>query len=221
MEAKIRDGLVQAPLWSYAKPWTQAEKQNPAHWKFAREWNLKDFSASRNLWLWGPEGVGKTALARYLLMRAYLGRYDSEERLWVEGTPHIAEVQASDFELAFVRMTAKEKARLQRLCAVDFLLIDDMANVAWRQWSLMKLWQVVHFRYERRLRTFFTCSMQAAALHDVFVNAWEENAGFAMQLLRRIRPYWELQFTGESLRLLHGADSQPVVKGAKDGKEGG
>ncbi len=178
-------------LWRYQKPPKALEVMNPAAWEMAR--HLKAFPGV--LYVFGPEGVGKSSLCRYLLGRA------------IKSGRKVQEVSAGDIETLWWRFEYEES--LKRAAYSSVLLIDDVSNAPWTPRGLGILRSVLDKRHERQRCTLVTsnCSIQDLARTFARVSGDET---YAVSLIRRMRPYSELSMTGESFRLTMQHQQQEV-----------
>lgn len=186
----VREGILRVDLTSYASPWPEAVANNPAVWKRLRE----EWKGSCNLLLWGVNGVGKSALSRYLLAQAMHRRK----------TPYpgcVADVSATDF--AF-RLCQFEQSKLfERIKRAGVLLLDDMDKAPWAPRSLSMLLEVIDWRAENNMPTIATANMQEFALQEVFEKARPENLSTAVAIVSRFKHgYQDIYMEGGDLRTL-------------------
>lgn len=181
------EGLIPTTkLEQYLHPWKEAIAANRDAWVVGRDYSLD----KGNLFLHGPEGVGKTALARYVLMRQVFYQ-----------RCRVAEIQASMFELK--PRTWSTEAMWMKLSIVPLLLIDDLSSANFTSKGLENLFLMVDKRATMGHRTIITSNKDDKALYDYFdrvAHSGASNASLATSLLRRLRPVKKLHMTGKSLR---------------------
>lgn len=189
MDEMAREGLLRVNLRSYATPWPEAVANNPVIWK-----RLRDEWRDGNLLMWGVNGVGKSALARYLLVQHM-------HRLPNPWAGCIADVSAIDFAARACRL---EHTKLfDRIKRATVLLIDDMDKAPWAPYSLAMLLEVIDYRAENDKPTIATANMQEFALQEVFEKARPENIATAVAIVSRFKHgYQDIQMQGRDLRTL-------------------
>ena len=187
MESKA-EGIVRCDLWPYLTPWAQARAQNPEAWAMADRYHPD----SGSVYLFGPEGVGKTALCRYILGRLALK------------APHgVAELNCTELDF---RLSQKKKADQwwARVHRTRVLLLDDLSAVEPTPMVVRKLYQLADYRATARLPTLITAQQSLSALYDTIIATSGDMDALAASALRRFRPIKEVRMEGESLRkLLH------------------
>ena len=179
-------GFISSRRWAcdltpYGTPWSDAETNNPEAWAFAREWRPRN----GNVFLCGPEGVGKTAMARYMLWRAY------------EKNKSVAEISA--FRLP--RLHYPEDT-FEMYAGVYVLLVDDVSAVEWTDRHIQGLKELIEVRNDRQRCTIFTSQYTASVWHAAVCKAIPDNAALADSIVRRLRPFKEIEMKGNSLRKL-------------------
>lgn len=186
----VDDGLIPASMEKYRTPEPGLVAQNAEHW----EWARGIVPGGWHAFLHGAEGTGKTALARFILWRC------------IESGYRVAEVYAEDFEYRLWQ--AGQEKRIDALCGVPVLLIDDVSSVRWTQRGLDMLRRVLHFRHDRQLTMLVTSNQNDRKFAEV-VGAASCDAAYAQSLLRRLRPCKKIEMKGGSFR------AQMEIGGAK------
>jgi DNA replication protein DnaC len=133
----------------------------------------------------GPEGVGKSALCKYLLTRDV----DAGRLVRIAQMTRIEAAGWSDRHADYV-------AALQD-CST--LLMDDIHAVTWTDHGAGVLRAVIDWRHEAGLKTLVTSNITmrelAARLDNVMGDGW------GLQTMRRLSPVHVLTMGGESYRL--------------------
>lgn len=161
-----------------------AQEQNPAHWKWGRNWQ----PTKGNAWIYGDVGIGKSWLINCIL--------NHQAERW---GATIALVRAADW-CAWGRNWAKDKWRDQ-VARVDVLHFEDMANNDWDKTSFGLLWTLIDTRASRKLPTLFTANTKAGFLQK---GPWyrlnSENPTQVSSLMSRLMPCASIELTGIDLR---------------------
>lgn len=159
------------------------EWRNSAAWALARRWTVSD----TNLWIIGPEGTGKSFMARCILNGALDRGYSA--------------VEVSAFTLNLSADRYGNEALLERWSTSDVLLIDDVDKGYWSKKGLGCLWYVLDQRCTRRLRTIVTSNMSVEAVRDRWRTLVDQDNPTLLQtLIARLIPTTRVELTGESIR---------------------
>lgn len=191
MELAEVDSGITYDLWRYQSPPEALRAMNPSAWAMAR--HLSAFPGT--LYVFGPEGVGKSSLCRYLLGRA------------IKSGRKVQEVAAYDIEALWWRFEYEQN--LKRAAYSSVLLIDDVSNAQWTPRGLGILRSVLDKRHERQRCTLITSNCSIQDLARTFARVAGDET-YAVSLVRRMRPYSELSMTGESFRLTMQHQQQEV-----------
>ena len=177
-------GLIRGDLVPYATPWEDARKANPYAWTVG-----DDYSPDKGgLFIWGPEGVGKTALARYILTRE-LSHHSS-----------VAEVSGVDLDW---RLRSKKRTDLEwwnQIMNTRVLVLDDLSAVPMDEAVVRKLYSLAESRATEKRPTIVTSNLSPERLHDFISGGDPKIEHMAAPILRRLKPILEVKMTGESLR---------------------
>lgn len=164
----------------------EVEGLNPEAWAAARGWRGK-----RNLYVYGPTGVGKSFLARCCLNWAFQqGRT-------------VAEVSGRRF--AKVSDTFAEGRGLFRAWKeARVLLLDDIDKAVWNADRVGALWELLDARASARRHTLVTGNVNPAELqallHASNTGPGVRNESIVDATLERLRPCETLRLSGETLR---------------------
>lgn len=162
------------------------EALNPEAWAAARRWREQ-----RNLYVFGPTGVGKSFLARCCLHRAFQhGR-------------EVAEVSARRFTKVSDTF-AEGRGLFNAWKEATVLLLDDIDKAMWNPDRVGALWELLDARASARRRTLVTGNVSppelAQILHASNTGAGLRNEATVDATLERLRPCETLRLDGESLR---------------------
>lgn len=167
-------------LRRYRKPIDWIVQQNRRAWKYACKWNSK----AKNLYLYGEEGVGKSALAKYLLCKEV-------ERGRTVCMPSMHTIQQAAFR--------DSESELLREITCSTLLLDDIHDrcLNERGYSLIRM--ILNIRHESESkRTIITTNKNPT---DIVVHIDSIcGDGFGVQTMRRLAPSEKIHMTGKSYR---------------------
>lgn len=172
----------------YLRPPDALVLRNPEAWQYALEW----LPRKGNIFAWGGEGLGKSSMCRFLLSAWCAAGWPVMD-LAAERIERELAATASDWRASQAARTAIQMAKR---CLV--LLIDDVTNVRWTPRGIDTLREIVNVRHENGKPLLITCQTDMNELHAQIGAIMEEV--YSMSLLRRLRPYKELCFGGESYR---------------------
>jgi len=178
----IQEDSLPPGIERYAIIREDVRKNNPQATRYIEEWVRRQ----GNIYLWGPEGTGKTALCRFLLLKAIRANLSARE------------VKAASFcGGRFSGYNGEQQWR--PLIGICLLLIDDLADA---RYAANGLKRVIEARGDRGFPTLFTSNLSRADL----VSMWrkreypELDAVGPGSLVARINPCRVFEITGESLR---------------------
>lgn len=166
-------------LRRFRKPLTEIRTKNPSIWEHADTWDR-----SCNLYLYGGEGIGKSALCKYLLA------LDVERGRDVCAPPMVAIQQA-----AFSDPTRRS---IQEWCYCSTLLLDDIHDTYLNDKGYSVMRYVIDFRHEACKRTLVTTNKDVVSMMEHLDRVCGDGAG--MQMLRRLAPCRKFEMTGKSYR---------------------
>lgn len=192
MDGWVKAGILRVNLAPYAHPWPEAVAQNRAAWDVAKRWKPEH----GNVIAFGPHGIGKSALCRYIMA---IYAWNCLDRAYLLSGP-IADVSA--VSLATKLSSYEHEGTFERLTRVGVLNIDDMDKAPWTPRSLAFLWELIDLRSENRRPILMTANVAPAELHGQLCAARPENTAHASAVLARLRPHIELEMGGKNLRQL-------------------
>lgn len=177
----VEEGRVAPGFERYLKPPRGLVEKNHAVWRWAKTWRRED----GNLFVHGPEGVGKSSLCRFLLARS------------IESSGRVYDLAAARIESEFWKIGREDE--ISRARFTTLLLIDDIGSVTFTSRGLNILRQILDYRHEQRRCTLVTSNVSPEELHKRF--SFVEGEQFATSTLRRLRPLKIVEMTGNSFRL--------------------
>jgi len=164
----------------HRKPLQVIREKNPAAWAFADAWDR-----TQNVYAVGPEGVGKSALCKYLLTR-------DVERGKVVRIASLLRIESAGYSDRHVDY-------IYGMREASTLLLDDLHCVEWTPKGLAVLRSIIDWRHESGRRTLVTCNEVIAAVVARFDCVM--SPGWGSQTMRRLAPVEVLVMGGESYRI--------------------
>jgi len=174
----IDQGLVLPSMFQNGWAKSNLAFEQEAHMT-ARAWDF-----SKNLYIYGTKGTGKTYMARCCLVAAF------------EAGKQIAEVNAVDF----INILRTEHARgVQFLQWPEVILFDDFDKGNWQSWAFAEFYALIGRRYDAGKRTIITTNASLAELVKQ-LSASGVNRTTVTAAFDRLFPVTVLEVTGKSLR---------------------
>jgi DNA replication protein DnaC len=148
--------------------------------------SLEFMGDANNIVLVGPNGVGKSMLARNLAHQALVHGHTV---LFTTAGHLLGELAALDSDSALRR-------RLSRYAAADFLVVDEVGYLSYSNRHADLLFELINRRYENK-STLVTTNRNFADWHEVF-----PNAACVVSLVDRLLHHAEIiNIDGDSYRL--------------------
>ena len=169
---------------NFAKSEGTLEKRNQANWEKARSWER----SSKNQWVWGPPGVGKTWYARCILNRALDLGFT------------VAEVTAQHWIELSVAFSPYEKKR-SRLASVDVLLFEDIDKATWTEQAMDCFHECLSKRHEHDRRLLITSNGEAEFMEEKWLRLCISNPSRTPAITERMMPMERIDFKGKSIRM--------------------
>jgi len=164
----------------------QVEALNPTAWAAVRRWRGK-----RNLYVYGPTGVGKSFLARCCL------NWSFQQGLTVADVSGRRFAKVSD-------TFAEGRGLFNAWKEATVLLLDDIDKAVWNADRVGALWELLDTRASARRHTLVTGNVSPAELlellHASNTGPGVRNESIVDATLERLRPCETLRLHGESLR---------------------
>lgn len=162
------------------------EALNPNSWSYARSWKRDE-----NLYIHGPNGTGKSFMARHLLKKVAYGFED------------VAETNMRTLPAMFRRFD-QGGGIVDTWKRVPVLLIDDLDKVMSDKNSLPALFDVLDVRHagsgRSARRTIFTSNIPLTSLYSLWRRDSQDNTSFVDGIFDRINPCKSLLLDGKSHR---------------------
>jgi len=157
------------------------EAQNTVAWNRARQCT----PITGTLWIYGPQGTGKTWLA-HCVLNEYLSRYRT--------AAEVDAVQMKHWDWGDI------KSRIKPYVQANILLIDDIDKPQWTSCGLDCLKMIFDYRYEYKRATIITANTGASACRDMMIQARPDNPSVVASIFDRMKPLEPLKLIGGSNR---------------------
>lgn len=175
----------------YLSPWREMRAANDHAWNIGESWS-KTYSGHKrkNLYLYGPEGVGKTSLARYILGLA------------IRAGDVVFEVSCLDIGARGKSFDdARREKELEESSTV--LLLDDLSSADLNSKDrLDALYSILGKRQSAGQNVIITTQESIVEFRDRVIRAYAQGdtQGSAESLVRRLQPMMLIKMQGESMR---------------------
>jgi DNA replication protein DnaC len=148
--------------------------------------SLSFLAEATNVFYVGPNGIGKSTLARNLVHQALVQGHTA---LFISAGQLLGDLAALDSDAAL-------RSRLRRYAAFDLLCIDEVGYLSYSNRHADLLFELTNRRYERK-STLITTNKPFSEWKDVF-----PNAACVVSLIDRLTHHAEIVvLEGESYRL--------------------
>lgn len=164
----------------------QIVKRNPQAYADAKAW-FSGECINENLFICGPNGTGKTYLARYCTWNVYARTRSVSECLSEELLKELTRFEPN--------ATKKTKWYYSRL-----LLIDDLGNCSMDERRIITLLNLINIRSLSGAITIITSNWKQKALIEYFSAAMSSNEVSVIGLFERLIPCLTIELSGESIR---------------------
>lgn len=191
-----RDELIPpiAMDMKFSKSEPENEAQNQAVWDKFRDGKRM----TKNLWLSGDPGVGKTWLARCILnSQLAIGRSCAE----------LSALKLNDIGRGW---GVDKKLRLYK--RVKVLLIEDIDKVTWSKQGLSALWNLVDARATAQKQIIITSNFSPRDVAAQMRPVVPENKPLVKSMFERFLPISKEDMVGESMRRNDGPDETGRVQ---------
>jgi DNA replication protein DnaC len=148
--------------------------------------NLSFIADATNVFLVGPNGIGKTMIARNLIHQALVHGHTA---LFISAGQLLGDLAALDSDSAL-------RSRLRRYAAIDLLCIDEVGYLSYSNRHADLLFELTNRRYEQK-STLITTNKPFSEWKEVF-----PSAACVVSLVDRLTHHAEIiVLEGESYRL--------------------
>tara|TARA_R110001592_G_scaffold4251_2_gene23824 strand:- start:1282 stop:1971 length:690 start_codon:yes stop_codon:yes gene_type:complete len=172
----------------------QFEAANPSAWDAARSWDR-----SKNLWVFGPVGTGKSYLARCLLKRVCDSSFED-----------VGETNMRSLPAAYARFD-KGGGVIDRWKEAQVLLIDDLDKARWNENSIMALFDLLEDRHPDTRsgdrRTIVTSNVALPVLYESLQKVSPSNSSYVRGIFDRLNPCQTVELKGASHRMQRDASA--------------
>lgn len=155
---------------TFAKSNRETEGRNVAYWLMAREWERH----SKNVWITGDPGSGKT----------YLARCVANHFIDLGMTAH----EVSGLELANHVRSFQWLENVKPMIRARLLIIDDIDKANWSKEQLDILWHVLDKRLGGGKRLIVTANVMPEHFRESLERNRPENKAVASPIFRRMLP---------------------------------
>jgi DNA replication protein DnaC len=148
-------------------------------WEAVRGWDR-----SKNLFIWGPRGVGKSSAAKYALGRAVLDGWE------------VAHMPCTKIEREMWQAARTDV--LEKCNRADLLMIDDLTNAPWTPRGIGVLRDLLDVQHENGARVIVTSNHSPQDAQRMLCKA--ADAGYVESMLDRLHPVTVCEMRGNSYR---------------------
>jgi DNA replication protein DnaC len=114
------------------------------------------------MYIWGPNGTGKTIYAAFILVANIKRQFDLERNIFISSVELL-----SKFRNSYSKNTSESEMEiLDKYSKVNLLVLDDFGVEKSTEWAYQMLYLLINRRYENMLTTIFTSNLNLQELGE-------------------------------------------------------